>query len=350
MLMVNLFVGYILAFFAGKLINKLKLPQILGWMLAGVIVGPSVVGFIGKDILSTPLFKIIMDFAKTIVGIMVGYSMVFKNLKEAGSGYLKIALFEMITPAILLSIIFSVVFLILNIPWQIAILVGLVSIPTAPGVNLSIISEFKAEGKFTDALRTVTGLDNVLSNIIFYSSLAIFQLVFASKVEVNVSMFNMMIMPIIIGLIFGVISSKVIKNSNDKKMELSIFLIFMIITIIVSFYIDNFVFDKPSMNFVIVGIGYSAAFVNIVSKEKFNSVKKSFHTIQDTGLMCLIFGLGLPLNPKLIPDHFLILISFILIRGIGKVFGGYIGASIAKESEIIKKNIGTMMLPAAGVA
>lgn len=350
MLIINLLLGYMIAFLAGKLISKLKFPQILGWLLAGVIIGPNVIGIISKDAMAIPMFKVIMNFSKTIVGIMVGYSMVFKKLKKAGSKYLKITLSEMLGAALFVFVVFLIAFVIMGIPWPLAILIGLVALPTAPGVNISLISEFKAEGRFTDILKTVTGLDNILANIIFYVALALVQAIFSAGVSVNVSMFNMMALPAIIGLIFGLIASILIKISNNSKTDLMIFVGVMIAANILAFYVDNYILENPSMNFIIIGILYSTVYVNMVSDEKLLSVKRGFHSIQEIGLMCLVFSLGLPLNPKLIPDHFLILITFIIVRGLGKIIGGYVGSSLANEPDIVKKTIGITMTPSAGVA
>ncbi|MDO5048234.1 MAG: cation:proton antiporter [Anaerococcus sp.] len=350
MLIIRLILGYVIAYLSGKLMNKIKLPQILGWLLAGVIFGPNIIGLVSRDVMALKVFPIIMNLAKSIVGIMVGYGMVFNNIKKAGVKYLTITLSEIITTMVFTGVIFAIIFAILGIPWQLAILCGLVSVPTAPGVNLSLISEFKAKGKFTETLRTVTGLNSIFSNLFFYTLLGVVQVTIMNTSEVNISIVDMMVLPLIIGAIFGVITSKAICIFKDTSKDLLVFVSFIIITCSVALYVDNYIIKDPVMNFVILGIGFSTAYVNMVKKEKFISIRKCFNPIQQKGLMCLVFGLGLPLNPKLIPEHLFILLAYIIVRGIGKIGGTYFGASLAKEEESIKRNIKYMMLPAAGVS
>ena len=56
---VRLLVAIALALVAGKLISKLRLPAILGWLIVGMILGPHAVGLLSNDILNAGWFEVI---------------------------------------------------------------------------------------------------------------------------------------------------------------------------------------------------------------------------------------------------------------------------------------------------
>lgn len=79
---IKLLLSIIIAFLAGKLISKIKLPSILGWLIAGMILGPHALSLIDQQILNAEWYQIIIHILECTVGIMIGTELVWKKLNH----------------------------------------------------------------------------------------------------------------------------------------------------------------------------------------------------------------------------------------------------------------------------
>ena len=49
-----------IAFFAGKLISKIKMPSILGWLIVGMLLGPHAIGVMPQQVMDAAWYKTII--------------------------------------------------------------------------------------------------------------------------------------------------------------------------------------------------------------------------------------------------------------------------------------------------
>lgn len=73
-----------IAFIAGKLVSKLGLPAILGWLITGMALGPHALGLFGNSILDSTWFGIIESLFECLVGLMIGSELLWRKMKKAG--------------------------------------------------------------------------------------------------------------------------------------------------------------------------------------------------------------------------------------------------------------------------
>ena len=83
-LFVRLLAAIFLAFIAGKLISKLKLPSILGWLIAGMILGPHAVSLVNDALLNAAWYQSAMHVLECAVGLMIGTELVWRKIKKSG--------------------------------------------------------------------------------------------------------------------------------------------------------------------------------------------------------------------------------------------------------------------------
>lgn len=69
----------VLAFVAGRLITKIKMPAILGWLLVGMLLGPHAVSLLPQDVLSAGWYKTIIMWMQCAFGVMLGSELSGKN-------------------------------------------------------------------------------------------------------------------------------------------------------------------------------------------------------------------------------------------------------------------------------
>ncbi|HEY8345176.1 MAG TPA: cation:proton antiporter, partial [Bacillota bacterium] len=90
------FLGFILlaGFGAGKFINYLKLPAVTGYLLIGLLVGPSLLGVVSTETME--LLAPINSIALSIIAFLIGGEFSFKQLKKCGKSAILIAIFEVL--------------------------------------------------------------------------------------------------------------------------------------------------------------------------------------------------------------------------------------------------------------
>lgn len=340
----------ILAFIAGKLISKLKLPSILGWLIAGMILGPHALSLINNQILEANWYQTIIHILECTVGIMIGTELVWKKIKESGKAIIITTLTQSIGTFLIVSLTFSIIFYFLNIPIYLAFIFGGIALATAPAPALSIVREFKTEGPVTNSLIPMAALDDIVGCIIFFTIIAIV----AGKLSggnLPIYMIILVILlPIIIGIIIGLITGFILKKERKTKYNIIIILISILVASSIGFVFNNIILPKPILNFMLIGMSFSATFANLISEKQLDKIMTSFNPILGIAIIIVILNLGTPLDYHLILGSGIFTIIYIVARAIGKYFGAYFGASITKSPETVKKYLGLTLLPHSGVS
>ena len=84
-LILRLLISSVFAFYLGKFVTRFKLPAILGWLVAGMILGPHALGITNDALLTNSLYQTILRILECAVGLMIGTELVFKELKKSGT-------------------------------------------------------------------------------------------------------------------------------------------------------------------------------------------------------------------------------------------------------------------------
>lgn len=80
-LVLQLTLTVILAFIIGKMVSKLKLPSILGWLITGMISGPYALSLINGNIMDAKWYQVTIHILECTVGLMIGTELVWKRLR-----------------------------------------------------------------------------------------------------------------------------------------------------------------------------------------------------------------------------------------------------------------------------
>ena len=108
--LLRLLASILIAFAAGKLISKLKLPSILGWLIAGMIIGPHALDLLNSSVLDAPWFDVTESVLECTFGLMIGTEMIWKQMKSAGSQILITTITESLGTFVVVSLVFGVIF------------------------------------------------------------------------------------------------------------------------------------------------------------------------------------------------------------------------------------------------
>ena len=169
----KLLIAILLAFLSGKLISKLKLPSILGWLIAGMILGPHALSLMNQDLLDTSWYQTSIHVLECAVGLMIGTELVWKKLKRSGKAIIITTLTQSLGTFLTVSLVFGIVFYFSEIPLYLAFIFGGIALATAPAPALSIVREFQTDGPVTKTLIPMAALDDIVGCVVFFTTIAI---------------------------------------------------------------------------------------------------------------------------------------------------------------------------------
>lgn len=347
-MLLNILLVVLVAFLAGKVVSKFRLPAILGWLIAGMIMGPYALNILNDSIMSNEVYRIAMMILETSVGLMIGSELVITKLKKTGMQIMVTTLFQSLMTFGVVSLGFGVIFYFMNIPLFLAVVFGGIALATAPAPALSIVSEFKTDGPVTNSLIPMAALDDILAIVVFFSITSLIGAMFSgSSTSLLVTLALMILLPIAIGVVVGLLAGIVLRNENHTLFK-TILMVILVSSVGIVF--NEVLLSEPVLNFMLIGMAFAATFANMVSEDRLETIMTEFNPVLMISLMVVIINLGAPLDYNLIFGAGLFTVIYIMTRAIGKYSGAYIGASVTKMEPTVKKYLGLTLLPHSGVS
>lgn len=343
-------VTLVIAFAAGKLMAKIKMPSILGWLIVGMLLGPHAAGLMPQEILNAVWYKTIIMWMQCAFGVMLGTELIWKKLKSYGKALVVTTLTQSLGTFAVVSLAFGLIFACTGVPVWLAFVFGGIALATAPAPALSIVNEFHAKGPVTDTLLPMTILDDVVGIAVFFTvnSLVARQ---ASGGAVPLSMIPVMIfLPVIIGAIVGFPTGLLLQRCSKKAPTLAVLLAGITVTMVTGWLFNTFLLTGIVLNYMLMGVSFSAVFANLVTPERLEEISGYFAPILGISLMAAIVDLGAPLNYHLILGAGVYTFVYILARAFGKYFGAMSGARLMHMPDTVRKYLGLTLLPHSGVS
>ena len=346
----RLLIMVILALGIGKLVSKLKLPSILGWLITGMVFGPHAFAVMNQETLDAGWYQIVVHVLECAVGLMIGTELVWNKIKRSGKSIVITTLTQSLGTFFVVSLVFGVVFYLSDIPVYLAFIFGGIALATAPALALSIVREFNTKGPVTGTLIPMAALDDIVGCIVFFTTIAIV-VGNPSSGELPAYMIALVvILPLIIGAVIGFFAGMLLKREQNAFATMATLIGMILVTSAVGFVFNHFVMPSPVLNFMLMGMAFSAAFSNMVTEERLEQIMQGFNPILGIAMIIVILNLGAPLDYHLILGTGMFTAIYIIARAAGKYFGAYFGASVTKPPESVKKYLGLTLLPHSGVS
>jgi NhaP-type Na+/H+ or K+/H+ antiporter len=331
----------LLGLVGARLINKIKLPSVTAYLLLGILIGPSLAGFVSSELLTASGF--ISNIVLGLIAFSIGQNFSRENFLRIGSSVIWISLFEAAGAWILVT---SMFFLILRQPFYIALLFGAISAATAPAATVMVVREYKSKGSFTDILLGVVAIDDAWCLIIFALSLAVSKAL-AVHMSGNFFIFKVILKSIFeiggaffLGWIMSMLAyafSKYIRTLTEALIYTLGFIFFTIgLSITLHF----------SVLLACMFLGASLVNIKKINLNFFNVIR----TV-DSPLYLLFFVLaGANFQLGFLKSVGIIGIFYLILRLVGKMGGVYLGSFVAHTSDSVRKYLSLGLIPQAGVA
>lgn len=334
----------------GKLVAKINLPSILGWLIGGMILGPYAFSLMPDELLSAEWYQNIIHVLECAVGLMIGTELVWKRMKQYGKSLIITTLTQSFGTFAVVSAVFGIVFVISGIPVYLAFLFGGIALATAPAPALSIVREFKTDGPVTKTLIPMAALDDMVGVAVFFTTVAIVSRSISGTAMPIWMIPVMILLPLLIGVITGIPSGLLLKKERGKAATLSILLGMILATAGLGFVCNTYLMPSPVLNFMLMGMSFSMTFSNIVCEKRLEQIVSSFHPILGVSMIIVILNLGAPLDYHAILGAGLFTVLYIVSRACGKYFGARLGAKATKMPKTVQKYLGFTLLPHSGVS
>lgn len=338
------------AIIVGKLVARIQLPAILGWLITGIIFGPYLVGIITTEITDATWYQIVIKFFECFAGVMIGKEIIFKKIAKSGKQIIGITFIQSIATFLVVSAIFAITFAIANIPIYLSFIFGGIALATAPAPALSIVNEYKTDGPVTKTLIPLAAIDDIIGVVIFFATISIIGVTKGGTSISILSVVGMVLIPFIIGIAVGSLSAFVLNKINKHFVRFMIFIFGLLVCIVGGLLIDIYLFGSFSLNYLLIGMAYSSTLANMIPEEKLNPIMENYNPILNLSLVIVIVNLGMPLDYRLIAGAGLYTIIYILSRALGKIGGAYIGGKLTKADPKVTKYLGFTLLPHSGVS
>lgn len=350
MVIVKWLIAIVIAFFVGKLVSKLRLPSILGWLITGIVLGPYAFSLVTQELIDAPAYGTLIHVLECAVGLMIGTELVWKKIKSYGKTLIVTTLTQSLGTFAVVTLAFSIVFHFAGIPIYLASIFGGIALATAPAPALSIVSEFKTEGPVTKTLIPMAALDDMVGVTVFFTVISIIAR-HVSGGAMKIWMIPVMIfLPLVIGAAVGVPTGFLLKKLSGKYPQMIILILGIIVTSVIGKLCNTYLMPSPVLNFMLMGMAYSAAFSNMISDEQLRRLMTDFNPILAIAMIIVILNLGAPLDYHAIANAGLYTFIYIAARAFGKYFGAAIGSKATGAEKPVQKYLGLTLLPHSGVS
>ncbi len=337
----NLFLTAGIAIVAGtigaKLSRRLKIPQVVGYIIIGVLLGSSFLNVISLDMVEN--LQNLSSLALAFIGFTIGGELAFSNLKELGVSIVAIAVFEAL--AAFMLVLVAVFLVTKNLP--LALIFGALASATAPASTVDVLWEYKSKGPLTTTLFAVVGIDDSIALIIFGFASAIAKALLTGSALTAQSLLitpSLLILgSAVVGIALGLILSqlmKLIKSETD-------YLLFTLGAIL----LGSAAAQELHLSLILTNMVMGLTVINVSRRrDAFSAISR----LSPPFYLIFFLLVGAMLQIGLLAELGLLGLAYIVFRTAGKSAGAWLGAKATQAPEVVRKYLGLGLLSQAGVA
>lgn len=324
-------------FLMTRVTKRFRLPDVTGYILAGILIGPYVLHLIPLKIVSGMDF--VTDIALAYIAFNVGKYFKLQQLKQNGKRIFVSTLFEALTAAA--AVILAMIF-IFRLPVSFALLLGAIGSATAPASTIMTIRQYHAKGEMVDTILQVVALDDAVALMAFSVCAVV-----AEELENGT---GVQIMAVLQPLIFNILAPAAGAScgflmkwimTDRRTREHKLILVNAVIFFLTG--ICTLIDISPLLSCMVMG----AVYINVMEDKRL--FKQVNHFTPPIMLMFFVIS-GMRLDITMLAAAGVIGVGYFLVRIIGKYLGAYIGCQAAGSPKPIRTCLGMALVPQAGVS
>ena len=321
--------------FTGKGAERIRIPMVVGYIIAGVIFGESGLGLIKAS--STGLLT---NIALGFIGFGIGSQLRLSVLKRLGSSIISISLLEAFGAFILVSVGVTL----LTGKLYLGLIFGALASATAPAATVDVLEEYQSKGPLTTSLLAVVGIDDGIALLLFGFGISIATSLLGSGTTILEGLLHPLMDiggSIVLGATLGFLYSKVVRWMGSRNETL----ILSVGVVVLACGAAEYLKLSLIMTNMIIGI----VSCNLLPM-KARNIQEAVGGFTPPIYVLFFVLVGARLNIMNLPQMGLIGVVYLLLRAIGKFGGAYIGSVISHAPEVVRKYLGLGLFSQAGVA
>ena len=342
-----------------RLFVKFHLPDVTAYLVAGVLIGPCVLGRLNIIGFSTfeqvDSLSLISDVALGFIAFAIGHEFRLSALKQTGKQATIIGILQAVVATICVDIALVVLHFMMPdlLPMPAAITLGAIAAATAPAATLMVVRQYKAKGPVTDVLLPVVALDDAVGLVIFAVSFGIAQSMKNGTTHIAALIIEPL-MEVILSIVFGGLVGMGLtwleRFFHSHRNRNALIVGSVVLTVAVSqlkIPIGPFTFGFSSL---LVCMMLGTIFCNFCPLSEDLMLQADRWSGPAITLFFVLSGAALDFSVFADLSVVLIGVVYILFRSMGKILGAHWSSSLAKSPETVRKWLGITLLPQAGVA
>ena len=337
-ILLALSIAFAMGLFFSRLIRYIHLPNVTAYLLAGLVVGPYVLGVFTPEMNSD--LAIISDVALGFIAYSIGSEFKLSYLREIGLKPIIITIFEGCGASL---VVFAALAL-LGTPMPLTLALSAIAAATAPAATLMVVRQYKANGPVTKMLLPVVAMDDALGLILYAVLMAL-----ARTIESGTALtaWTLVFQPLIqivgslgLGVVLGLILVYVLRffHSRGNKLALTIMMVFAGVGLCT-------MLDWSSL---LCCMMTGATMVNLCRQS--NVMLEQCDRFTPPLFLLFFVRSGANLDLSVLPSVGMVGVAYVLARAAGKSLGATAGALAERCEPSIIKYLGFTLIPQAGVA
>ena len=353
------------AIFAGlmmtRLMNRWHLPDVTAYLVAGVLIGPSLIGRLAIPGLGFSTYEelgglsLISDVALGFIAFSIGNEFRLSQLRTTGKQATVVGILQAVITTVVVDVSLIVFHLIapkaLSMPASITL--GAIAAATAPAATLMVVRQYKAKGPLTDLLLPIVALDDAVGLVLFAVSFGIAEALGSGTVDVYSVVLDPLLEifgSLLLGALAGWVLTMLEKlfHSNRNRVAMTIGFVFLTVALAKL----EIPLGKATLGFspLLVCMMLGSIFCNLcpLSDEIMERADK-----WSSPLMVLFFvlsGAELELGVFAKVSSVIIGVVYIASRCLGKYLGARESTRMMHCAPKVVKYLGITLWPQAGVA
>ena len=361
----NLFLAAAIALIAGLLMTRVAsrfgLPDVTAYLVAGVLVGPYVLGRLGIPGLGfttgaeVAQLSFISSTALGFIAFTIGSEFIVSELKKTGRSILVIGVLQALVTTVVVDAVLLIahVFIRGSITAAGAIVMGAIATATAPAATLMVVRQYKAKGKVVDVLLPVVALDDAVGLAVFAVSFGVARAMSDGTVDlisIAVDPLIEIVLSLVMGGLLGELLTQLEKLFNSGRNRMALIVGFVLLTVALSMLSFDIGPVHIGFSTLLVCMAMGVVFCNRCpfSDDLMNKADK--WTSPLFALFFILSGAELELNVFKSGAVIGIGVLYILFRCAGKYLGAWFSAAITHSDPVVRKWLGITLFPQAGVA
>ena len=326
------------AFGLSRITKLLKLPNVTGYILSGILIGPHCLKWIDASMVENMSF--VTDVALAFIAFGVGKYFTWSTLRKSGEQVLVITVLEALAAAAVIS---AAMLLIFDLPLSFSLLLGAIGAATAPASTLMTIRQYKAKGHFVDTILQVVALDDAVA-LLAFSVCATISQVAESPEQLSAASILLPIAYNVLAVALGAGMALALKWSERHVRSAYNRLLMVVILLLTLAGLCAAVDVSPLLACMALGMVHAN-----VTEEK----DLLFKTVDEFTPPVLTFFFvvsGMRLNVPALATAGVVGVVYFFVRIAGKYFGATLGAVLTGEERSVRRYLGMALVPQAGVS